>query len=41
MDEVAKEILGEVTNVPWCMMSADDEVLVGENRVEVNQRLDE
>jgi hypothetical protein len=37
MDEVTKEIQGEV---PWCMLFADDIVLVGENREEVRQRLD-
>jgi len=36
IDEVIKEILGEVS---WCMLFADDIVMVRENREEVNQRL--
>jgi len=37
MDEVTKEIKREV---PWCMLFSDNIALVGENREEVNQRLD-
>jgi len=33
MDEVTKKTQGEV---PWCLMFADDIVLVGESRKEVN-----
>jgi len=38
MDEVTKEIQSEI---PWCIMFADDIVLVGKNLKEVNNRLDE
>jgi len=33
MDEILKEIQGEI---PWCMLFADDIVLVGENLKAVN-----
>jgi len=38
MDEVSKEIQGDI---PWCMMFADDIVLIGENLEVVNNRLNE
>jgi len=37
VDEVTIEIQGEI---PLCMKFADNKILVGENREEVNQRLD-
>lgn len=37
MDKVTKEIQGE--EVSWCMLFTNDIDLVGENREEVNQRL--
>jgi hypothetical protein len=38
MDEVTKDIQGEIL---WCMMFADDIVLIIENLEEVNIRMDE
>jgi len=38
IDEITKSIQGEV---PWCMLFADDVVLVGESLEEVNYRLKE
>jgi len=36
MDEVTKDIQGEI---PWCMLFADDVVLVDESRAGVNRKL--
>jgi len=38
IDKVTKEI--KVLEILLCMMFSDDIILVGENREEVNQRLD-
>jgi hypothetical protein len=38
IDEITKEIQGEI---PWCMIFADDIVLVGENHEVFNNKLDE
>lgn len=38
MDEVTKEILSDVS---WCVMFADDTVLIKEKREDINNRLDE
>lgn len=38
MDEITKSVQGEV---PWCMLFADDVVLVGESLEDVNYRLEE
>ena len=35
MDEITRDIQGDV---PWCMLFADDVVLVDENRTGVNQK---
>ena len=35
MDEVTRDIQGEI---PWCMLFADDVVLVDESRAEVNRK---
>jgi len=40
MDKFAKEIQGDST-ILWCMMFADDILLIGENLAEVNNMLDE
>ena len=37
MDEVIRDIQGEI---PWCMLFADDVVLVDESRVGVNRKLE-
>ena len=37
IDEVTKDILGDI---PWCMLFADDVVLVDESRTGVNQKLE-
>ena len=36
MDEVTRDIQGDI---PWCMLFADDVVLVNESRTGVNQKL--
>jgi hypothetical protein len=36
MDEVTRDIQG---GIPWCMLFADDVVLVNENRTEVDQNV--
>ena len=37
MDEVTRDIQGEI---PWCMLFADDMVLVDESRAGVNRKLE-
>ena len=37
MDEVTRNIQGDI---PWCMLFADDIVLVDESQVEVNRKLE-
>jgi hypothetical protein len=37
MDEVTRDIQGDI---PWCMLFADDVVLVDESRTEVNMKLE-
>ena len=37
MDEVTRDIQGEI---PWCMLFADDVVLVDESRAGVNMKLE-
>ena len=37
MDEVTRDIQGDI---PWCMLFADDVVLVDESRTGVNQKLE-
>ena len=37
MDEVTRH---KQDDVPWCMLSADDIVLVGETKVEINAKLE-
>ena len=37
MDKVTRDIQGDI---PWCMLFADDVVLVDESRAEVNRKLD-
>jgi hypothetical protein len=37
MDEVTRDIQG---GIPWCMLFADDAVLVGESRTRVDQKLE-
>ena len=37
MDEVTRDIQGEI---PWCMLFADDVVLVDESRVRINRKLE-
>ena len=37
MDEVTRNIQGDI---PWCMLFADDIVLVDENQAEVNRKLE-
>ena len=37
MDEVTRNIQGDI---PWCMLFADDVVLVDESQAEVNRKLE-
>jgi Reverse transcriptase (RNA-dependent DNA polymerase) len=37
MDEITKDIQGDI---PWCMLFADDVVLINESRIGVNQKLE-
>jgi hypothetical protein len=37
MDEVTRHIQGDI---PWCMLFADDVILVDESRTEVDQKLE-
>jgi hypothetical protein len=37
MDEITKDIQGDI---PWCMLFADDVVLIDESRIGVNQKLE-
>jgi Reverse transcriptase (RNA-dependent DNA polymerase) len=37
MDEITNDIQGDI---PWCMLFADDVVLIDESRIEVNQKLE-
>jgi hypothetical protein len=37
MDEVTRDIQGGIT---WCMLFADDAILVDESRTEVDQKLE-
>jgi hypothetical protein len=37
MDEVTRDIQGDI---PWCMLFADDAVLVDESRTGINQKLE-
>jgi Reverse transcriptase (RNA-dependent DNA polymerase) len=37
MDEITKDIQEDI---PWCMLFADDVVLIDENRIGVNQKLE-
>jgi hypothetical protein len=37
MDEIIRDIQG---GIPWCMLFADDVVLVDESRMGVNQKLE-
>jgi Reverse transcriptase (RNA-dependent DNA polymerase) len=37
MDEITKDIQRDI---PWCMLLADDVVLIDESRIEVNQKLE-
>jgi Reverse transcriptase (RNA-dependent DNA polymerase) len=37
MDEITKDILGDIS---WCMLFADDVVLIDESRIGVNQKLE-
>ena len=37
MDEVTRDIQGDI---PWCMLFADDMVLVDESRAGVNRKLE-
>jgi Reverse transcriptase (RNA-dependent DNA polymerase) len=37
MDDITKDIKG---NIPWCMIFADDVVLIDESRIGVNQKLE-
>jgi hypothetical protein len=37
MDEITKDIQEDI---PWCMLCADDVVLIDESRIEVNQKLE-
>jgi Reverse transcriptase (RNA-dependent DNA polymerase) len=37
IDEITKDIQGDI---PWCMLFADDVVLIDENRIGVNKKLE-
>jgi Reverse transcriptase (RNA-dependent DNA polymerase) len=37
MDEITNDIQGDIS---WCMLFADDVVLIDESRIEVNQKLE-
>jgi Reverse transcriptase (RNA-dependent DNA polymerase) len=37
MDEITKDIHGDI---PWCLLFADDVVLIDESRIEVDQKLE-
>jgi hypothetical protein len=37
MDEITKDIEGDI---PWCMLFADDMMLIDESRIRVNQKLE-
>jgi hypothetical protein len=37
MDEITNDIQGDI---PWCMLFADDVMLIDESRIEVNQKLE-
>jgi hypothetical protein len=37
IDEITKDIQGDI---PWCMLFADDVVLIDKSRIEVNQKLE-
>jgi hypothetical protein len=37
MDKVTRDIQGDI---PWCMLFADDVILVDESRTEVDQKLE-
>jgi hypothetical protein len=37
MDEITKNIQRDIT---WCILFADDVVLIDESRIEVNQKLE-
>jgi hypothetical protein len=37
MDEITKDIKGDIS---WCMLFADDVVLIDESRIGVNQKLE-
>jgi Reverse transcriptase (RNA-dependent DNA polymerase) len=36
IDEITKDIQGDI---PWCMLFADDVMLIDENKIGVNQKL--
>jgi hypothetical protein len=37
MDEITKDIQGDI---PWCMLFANDVVLIDDSRIGVNQKLE-
>jgi Reverse transcriptase (RNA-dependent DNA polymerase) len=37
MDEIRKDIQGDI---PWCMLFADNVVLIVESRIEIDQKLE-
>ena len=37
IDEITKDIQGDI---PWCMLFADDVMLIDENKIGVNQKLE-